>query len=111
MEAKIISISDNRQITIPKEYYDKLGLGNKAECIYKDGTIIIKPLFRYNEDFSEEILKDLVAEGYEGQILLEEFKQRKENIKFAVDKLKEEGEKIVSGDIEGVSFDDVFPED
>ncbi len=55
MEAKIINISENRQITIPKKYYDKLGFGNEAECIYKDGTIIIRPLFRNNEDFSEEI--------------------------------------------------------
>lgn len=111
MEAKIISISDNRQLTIPKDYYDKLGLGNKAECIYKDGVLLIKPLFRQSEDFSEEILKDLISEGYEGQELIKEFKLRKEMLRLTVDKLKEEGEKIASGDIKGISFDDVFEEE
>lgn len=111
MEAKIISVSGNRQITIPKEYYNRLGLGNKAECEYKDGALIIKPLLKYNEDFSEDILKELVSEGYEGYELIEEFKQRKLKLGEAVERLKEEGEKIATGEKDGATFDDVFSED
>jgi len=111
VETKIISISDNRQLTIPKEFFDKSNLGSKAECAYKDGTIIIKPLLKYDDDFTEEILKDLVAEGYEGYSLVEAFKKRRTDLKIAAEKLQEEGRKIASGDIKGVSFEEVFTDD
>lgn len=38
-------------------------------------------------DFDEEILQDLVAQGYQGQKLIEEFKTMKKKIPTALDKL------------------------
>lgn len=41
-------------------------------------------------DFSEEILADLIDEGYEGKELLEKFKVRKNLLEFAVEKMVED---------------------
>ena len=41
-------------------------------------------------DFDEDILKDLVSQGYEGQKLINEFKKMKKNIPAAIDKLIED---------------------
>lgn len=111
MEAKIISISENRQITIPKEYFDKLNLGSKAECFFENDSIIIRPFIRYEKDFSQDILKELVSEGYTGQELLDEFGHRTKEISYAIEKLKEEGEKIASGNIKGVTYKEIFGEE
>lgn len=43
-EMKIIKVSDKRQITIPKEFFEKLGMGDEAVCELTDGGIIIRPL-------------------------------------------------------------------
>jgi bifunctional DNA-binding transcriptional regulator/antitoxin component of YhaV-PrlF toxin-antitoxin module len=88
MKSKLISISDKRQITIPKEYYDKLGLGKKAKCFYdeKSGAILICPISD-NDDLSEFILADLISEGYTGQSLYDEFVRRKNGIRPAVERL------------------------
>ncbi|WP_195921910.1 toxin-antitoxin system [Lactobacillus crispatus] len=41
-------------------------------------------------DFDEEILKDLVSQGYEGQDLIKEFSRMKKEIPKALDKLVED---------------------
>ena len=38
-------------------------------------------------DFAEDILKDLLANGYEGQRLINEFRKMKQTIPVAMDKL------------------------
>jgi len=43
-EMKIIKVSDKRQITIPKEFFEKLGIGDEAVCEMTDCGIIIRPL-------------------------------------------------------------------
>lgn len=44
-------------------------------------------------DFDEDILKDLVAQGYEGQKLISKFKEMKKDIPTAMDKLIDAAEK------------------
>lgn len=56
-EVKQITVSEKRQMTIPKQFYDKIGIGNELIC----------------ELHGEEILKDLVKEGFNGQDLIHEF--------------------------------------
>ena len=41
----------------------------------------------FNGDFSEEILADLINEGYSGQELQKEFKSRQAKVKPAVEKM------------------------
>lgn len=47
-------------------------------------------------DFDEDILKDLVGKGFEGQKLIDQFKKMKKNIPAAMDKLIGEAEKETS---------------
>ena len=50
-------------MTIPKEFYDELGISNEVLCQMVDGVLMIKPI-KNDVDFSEEILNDLIKEGY-----------------------------------------------
>ncbi|MCL2628889.1 MAG: AbrB/MazE/SpoVT family DNA-binding domain-containing protein, partial [Oscillospiraceae bacterium] len=65
-ERKIISVSSKRQLTIPQKYYDLLGFNNEAECVLQDDSILIRPMQNINtSEFSEQILADLISQGYE----------------------------------------------
>lgn len=83
---KRISVSNKRQMTIPKEFYDHLNLGHEVTCEVIDDAIIIKPI-KDAKDFSQEILSDLIHEGYEGNSLLSEFKYRSSQLNTAVNRL------------------------
>ena len=99
MERKIINITGKRQITIPINFYEKIGFEKEIEC-YSDGNVmILKPLKTGSDDFSVEILRDLVTQGYEGDELISKFEEESKNIKNAIKRLKKEynidlGEKI-----------------
>ena len=88
-----IKISSKRQITIPAKYYEALGLDNEIECIYANNMIILKPVTDESQ-FAEDILEDLIKEGYSGEKLLSEFKIRNEKLRSAVEKLIEEADAI-----------------
>ncbi|MCJ7843383.1 hypothetical protein MUB24_21395 [Lederbergia sp. NSJ-179] len=45
---------------------------------------IVSPIHESSDDFSEFILKDLLAAGYEGEKLITEFINRKSQIKPAI---------------------------
>lgn len=82
---KRVSISSKRQITIPQIFFTALGFENEAECILRDDEIVIRPCRIDNSsEFAEEILADLLKEGYEGKALLKEFKIRKAKVRPAV---------------------------
>ena len=80
-----IAISNKRQITVPKEYYDYLEMESEANIELEGNKIVITPVRENNDDFSEFILKDLIDEGYGGDELLQEFNRRKNNIRPAVE--------------------------
>ena len=83
---EIVNISTKRQFTIPQEYFILLGFNNEAECFLRDGGLFIRPLHCniYGSEFAEQILADLIAQGYEGQALLERFKENSRAIRPAV---------------------------
>ena len=103
----VISISSKRQVTIPQKFFENLGFQNEAECIVKDGGIFIKPIGITGDDFSEEILKDLVTQGYSGNKLLEKFKECRKQIRPAVEKMMEEAD-LVAKEGAGISMDALF---
>ncbi|MGG5254811.1 AbrB/MazE/SpoVT family DNA-binding domain-containing protein [Neobacillus sp. SM06] len=80
---KRISVSSKRQITIPKEFYEDLKIGEEVLCQVVDGALVIKPV-QEEVDFSEFILRDLINEGYQGEELLREFTHRKSQINPAL---------------------------
>lgn len=85
-EAKQISVSEKRQITIPKHFFEKLGIGESLICELRGDEIVLRPA-PTDDDFSEDILRDLIQEGYEGEQLLTEFRKRKAQIRPAVEAL------------------------
>ena len=73
---KRINISGKRQITIPKRFYDKLGLKKEIICELKGDKIILRNT-PHTDDRSEDILKNLVEQGFEGEMLIQEFQKQK----------------------------------
>ena len=108
MNRKIISVSKKRQITIPLQFYKHLNLGSEVECILEDGKIIIQPLHRELNEFSVEILKDLVSQGYSGNELVKQFEIQSKNIRKAVTNMLEEADAIAAGEKKAANFDDIF---
>lgn len=108
MNNKIISVSKKRQITIPLDFYNRLNLGKEVECSLEDDKIIIQPLRRDTSEFSVEILKDLVAQGYSGDELVEKFEKQSKDIKGAVTNIREEADAIAAGEKPAANLDDVF---
>ncbi len=93
IETKRISVSKKRQITIPQKFYEKLNIGDEVECMMTNSEIIIRPI-RQETEFAEEILKDLVAKGLQGEQLLAEFRNTRSKIRPAVKRIIEEAEQL-----------------
>jgi len=89
-----ISISSKRQITIPAKYYEALGLSKELDCIYSNGMLILTPVRKDDPAFAEEILSDLVRQGYTGEKLLAEFKKINRQVRPAIEKIIEEADNI-----------------
>ena len=96
MERKRISISSKRQITIPQKFYDELGFDSEAECVLQDGALILRPVRNSGGEFAEQILADLIAQGYAGEELLEKFKAAQKQVRPAVERLIEEADEIAA---------------
>ena len=89
-QSKRVAVSSKRQISIPKEFFDLLNIGNEVMLELYGNQIIIRPVRQGFDDFSEEILEDLIEEGYSGEKLMSEFKYRKAQLGGAVQSLIEE---------------------
>lgn len=109
MENKRVSISSKRQITIPQKFFTMLGFDTEAECCVRGNELVIRPLKRQSGgEFAEQILHDLISEGFSGQELLNEFKKAQQKVRPAVEALLNEAEKAANGETEALSYDDVF---
>jgi bifunctional DNA-binding transcriptional regulator/antitoxin component of YhaV-PrlF toxin-antitoxin module len=114
VEKRRIHISSKRQITIPVKYYESMGLSNEVDCIYANDMLILLPVRQEGSAFAEEILKDLVEQGYSGQKLLAEFKRLSRQIRPAVERIIEEADtlaKEASGNYVDRTTDIFGPED
>jgi len=88
IDLKTISIAPNRQMTIPKKFYNMLGFHNEAECYVVGNTVVLKPKQQEpSGEFDEFILKDLIDEGYNGNELLEKFKEMRSKVPGAVQRM------------------------
>ncbi len=109
MESKIIRVSQKRQITIPLEFFQELNISSEVECSVKNGAIVIRPFRRHGGDeFSVDILKDLIAKGFSGDELIRQFEIEQANIKGAVRKMAEDVDKMADGSLPSATFEDVF---
>lgn len=109
VEHKIISISDKRQVTIPKKYFEALEFSSEAECILQKNSIIIHPV-RVNtgSEFSEQILADLISQGFSGQELLDKFKELSNKVTPAMKRLISEADSIAAGAKKSAAISDIF---
>jgi bifunctional DNA-binding transcriptional regulator/antitoxin component of YhaV-PrlF toxin-antitoxin module len=82
--AKRIKVSDKRQITIPIQFFKDLNIGNEVECTVENGALVIRPVASEDAGFALEILKDLVAQGYTGDQLVQQFAHIQQQIRPAV---------------------------
>ncbi|MCI8366388.1 MAG: hypothetical protein HFJ66_02140 [Eggerthellaceae bacterium] len=70
-----IRVSSKRQITIPAKAYKSMGFSEYALIEQTDEGLLIKPLHVDDERMSLTVLRRLIAEGYEGEELLERYAQ------------------------------------
>lgn len=106
---KRVSISSKRQITIPQAFFNALGFGNEAECIYRNNELVLRPARQeVSGEFAEQILADLIKEGYSGEEMLNEFKIRQAKIRPAVTKILETADAVAEGKEEYMTMEDVF---
>jgi len=111
MERKIINITGKRQVTIPLKFYEKLRFGKEVECFLVDDAVVLRPLAASDDNFTMEILKDLVLQGYSGNELLAKFAEDRSNIKRAINTLIEEADEIAAGKRMGATTKDIFGEE
>lgn len=74
----------------------------------KDGLLIRPVRVTGGDEFSEQILADLISQGYAGQELLEKFKEYSKAIRPAVLKLLEDNEAFARSGEGGIPIDALF---
>ena len=109
MEMKKVSISAKRQITIPLKFYTMLGFDTEAECMVRGNELVIRPVkINTGGEFAEQILADLIAQGYSGDELLQRFKKAQSQIRPAVEEMLGEARQVADSEAEYLSYEDVF---
>lgn len=108
-EQKRVTITSKRQFTIPQKFFSELGFSREAICTMGNGMLIIQPVTPMPEgEFAEQILADLIAEGYSGEALLAEFRLRQAKVRPAVEELLEEAKRVANGQGDYSTYDEVF---
>ena len=109
-EQKRVTISSKRQFTIPQKFFVDLGFDREAVCTKGDGMLIIQPVENRSGggEFAEQILTYLIAEGFSGQELLDEFKSRQAKVRPAVESILEAARAVAHGEGEYSTYEDIF---
>lgn len=109
MEMKKVSISAKRQITIPQKFFAMLGFDTEAECMVRGNELVIRPAkANAGGEFAEQILADLIAQGYSGEELLSRFKKAQKEVRPAVEEMLAEAEHVAGSEAEYAIYDDIF---
>mgnify|MGYP000422647187 FL=1 len=109
MNRKTIRISEKRQLTIPQKFFEALGFSTEAECILRGNEIVLRPVKEQGGgEFAEQILADLIAQGFSGDQLLTEFKKMQRKVRPAVEAMLTQAEQAARGESESSSYEDVF---
>ncbi len=107
--SKRISVSSKRQITIPLRYFQELRIGSEVDCEVVNGKIVISPVdSEPSGEFDDLILADLIKEGYQGQELLEKFKEMRRQIRPAVLKMLAEAEAYAASGKGRLTLEELF---
>ena len=78
-DPQMIKISSKRQITIPARWYKEGGFKEYALCTWTDDGLLLQPLDASSKDSAVDatidILRALIAQGYEGDELLDRYQR------------------------------------
>lgn len=80
IKSKKIKVSAQRHLVIPKEYYDALQISEEVTIELYEGHLVIKPVVKVSEDFTENLLEELIAAGLSGEELVAKFKEVKQMV-------------------------------
>ena len=105
---KRISVSQKRQITIPVDFFNSIGIDKEVDCYIQNNAIVIRPVRDGGGEFDEQILADLISEGLSGQELLVKFKERRNQIRPAVESLLDEARLAARGEAPFATLEEVF---
>ncbi len=95
MQKRRINVSSKRQITIPLQFFNELGIESEVECFIKDGALVIRPVTDTSGGtFALEILDDLVKQGLQGPELVAKFKELNGKVRPAVEKMIKEADDL-----------------
>jgi bifunctional DNA-binding transcriptional regulator/antitoxin component of YhaV-PrlF toxin-antitoxin module len=108
MLKKRISVSRKRQITIPIEFFNSLGIEREIECFLQNNAMVIRPVREDSGEFDEQILADLISQGLTGEELLTKFKETRRQIRPAVERLLDEAHLAANGKTKAYTYKDVF---
>jgi bifunctional DNA-binding transcriptional regulator/antitoxin component of YhaV-PrlF toxin-antitoxin module len=96
VEWRRAKVSQNRQVTIPRRFFDEIGIKQEVEFGLQNGYLVVRPVQNTSEQdhqFAEFVLRDLVAAGLEGEALVAAFTTRLQSVRPAVESLIEESER------------------
>lgn len=96
-QSQTVKISSKRQITIPSKFYEAGGFDEYALCTWTENGLLLQPLKVNDEDNSVTILRQLVAEGYEGDELIDKYEEIQNKIVSIKHKLQIAEDDIVEG--------------
>lgn len=96
-QSQTVKISSKRQITIPSKFYEAGGFDEYALCTWTENGLLLQPLKVNDEDNSVAILRQLVAEGYEGDVLVDKYEEIQNKIVSIKHKLQKAEDDIAEG--------------
>ena len=108
MIKKRISVSQKRQITIPIDFFKSIGIDKEVDCYVQNNAIVIRPVREGVGEFDEQILADLISQGFSGQELLARFKDARNQIRPAVQSLLGQARLAAEGKTQFSTYEDVF---
>ncbi len=106
-----IKVSDKGQITIPIKFFLALNIGQEADCYLQDNAIVIRPSKSESGEFDEQILADLINQGFSGNELLDKFKEMRRKIRPAIERMLSEATDATLDNAAYASYSDVFGEE
>jgi bifunctional DNA-binding transcriptional regulator/antitoxin component of YhaV-PrlF toxin-antitoxin module len=99
---KKITVTGKRQITIPKNFFDHLGIGTAVAAYLREGGIFLKPIRDEKETIAEidtrEIVHQAIAEGLTGDELADEIARRVGELNKLLDRRIQEFESDLTDD-------------
>ena len=96
-EPQRVKISSKRQVTIPARWYREMGFDEYALAIWTEDGLLLQPISVDDEDVTVDILRQLIAEGYEGDELIDEYCKVKGKIISVKPLIAEAEEDVAAG--------------